>query len=120
MRHNYKKMIVWQLADDLAVKIYEITRDFPKEEKFGMTSQIRRAASSVAANIAEGANRSSEKEFIHFLYISRGSLAETEYFLHLSRRLGFLSDEVYLPLQNLCNRVFAALHGLLKSKKAQS
>lgn len=103
MGHNYKKIIAWKLADDLTVKIYEMTRTFPKEEKFGIISQIRRAAMSVPANIAEGSKRNSIREFLHFLYVARGSLAETEYFLHLSRRLNYLSPKEHTELQNLCN-----------------
>jgi len=82
----------WKLADDLTVLIYERTRRFPKEELYGLTSQVRRAASSVPANIAEGSARESQRDYLHFLYIARGSLTEAQYFLHLSHRLGYLKE----------------------------
>src|SRR5215467_760765 len=86
---DYTKIEAWQLADDLAVKVYGHTKGFPREETFGLTRQIRDAASSVPANIAEGSARESHKEYLHFLYIARGSLAETQYFVHLAKRLGY-------------------------------
>ncbi len=85
MGRDFKNIKAWQYADDLAVLAYSKTRSFPKEELYGITSQLRRAVVSVPANIAEGANREHKKEYLHFLYIARGSMAETEYLLHLSR-----------------------------------
>ncbi len=76
--HNYKQLIVWQNAVELSVFIYQLTKAFPAEEKFGLVSQIRRAAVSVASNIAEGAGRNSDGEFIQFLGIAAGSLNELE------------------------------------------
>src|SRR5215467_8741650 len=81
---DYTKIEAWQLADDLAVKVYGHTKGFPREETFCLTRQIRDAASSVPANIAEGSARESHKEYLHFLYFARGSLAETQY-LFISR-----------------------------------
>jgi four helix bundle protein len=77
---GFRKIEAWQLADDLVVAVYEATKGFPKDEVYGITSQIRRAATSVAANIVEGAARESAKDSAHFLQIARGSLAETQYF----------------------------------------
>jgi len=77
---DFRKIETWQLADDLVVAVYEATKSFPREETYGITSQIRRAASSVAANIVGGASRESSKDYAHFLQIARGSLAETQYF----------------------------------------
>ena len=74
---DYKKIKAWMLADDLAVDIYKISRNFPREELYAMTSQIRRAAYSVPANIAEGAGRRTIKDYLHFLDIAKGSLNET-------------------------------------------
>ena len=96
---DYTKIEAWKLADDLTVAIYERTKSFPKEELYGLTSQIRRAAYSVPANIAEGASRESKKDYLHFLYIARGSLSEAQYFIHLAQRLGYLSDVVLLAEQ---------------------
>ncbi len=81
---NYKNLIVWQKADSLAFEIYKTTKDFPKSEIFGITSQIRRSALSVAVNIVEGYGRKSKAEFSRFIDIAVGSLAETEYLLEFS------------------------------------
>jgi four helix bundle protein len=81
---------------------------------------MRKASVSVAANIAEGAARESKREYLHFLYIARGSLAETEYFLHLSEKLGYLSNEHFSSLSSMCNRTFGALHGLIESVKKEA
>jgi four helix bundle protein len=81
---DYTKIEAWRRADDLVVAIYEHTRKFPKEELYGLTTQLRRAALSVPANIAEGSARGSKRDYLHFLYIARGSLTETQYFVHLA------------------------------------
>ena len=90
---DYTKIEAWRLADDLTVAVYERTRSFPKEEIYGLTSQLRRASYSVPANIVEGASRESKKDYLHFLYIARGSLSETQYFIQLARRLDYLSSQ---------------------------
>jgi four helix bundle protein len=82
--------------DDLAKRIYSLTADFPKEKMYGLVSQMRRSAVSIPSNIAEGAARNSNKEFIQFLYISLGSLAELETQLLISRELKFVSDNIEL------------------------
>jgi four helix bundle protein len=74
---DYTKIQAWKLADDLTVSIYERTRLFPKEELYGLTSQLRRAAFSVPANMVEGSSRESKQDYLHFLYIARASLSET-------------------------------------------
>jgi len=112
---DFRKIEAWQLADDLAVAVYEATKSFPKEEMYGITSQIRRAVTSVAANIVEGASRESAKDYAHFLQIARGSLAETQYFLHLARRLGYLDQERAAELEQAARRVFGCLHGLIQA-----
>jgi four helix bundle protein len=90
---DHTKLRAFELADQLAILVYKNTASFPKEEMFGLTSQIRRAAVSVASNIVEGSARSSEAEYIHFLNIAYGSAREVEYQVGLSYRLGFLSTE---------------------------
>jgi four helix bundle protein len=110
---DYRKIDAWKLADDLTVAIYERTRRFPKEEMYGLTGQLRRAAYSVPANIAEGSARGSRRDYLHFLYIARGSLAETQYFLHLSWRLGYLDDAEHASLAIQTKNTFACLHGLI-------
>ena len=92
---RWKKLEVWQLADDLAFNIYQVSRNFPKEEMYGITSQVRRAALSIPTNIIEGYSRKGNKELSHFINISLGSLAETKYLIYFSHRLGYLSDNEY-------------------------
>ena len=86
---NYKKLIVFQKADELAFKVYEATKSFPKEEIYGLTSQLRRAALSVPTNIVEGYGRQGKKELRQFVNIALGSLAETEYLFGFSKKLGY-------------------------------
>src|SRR5438128_11489432 len=90
---DYTKIEAWRLADDLTVSVYKRTRSFPKEEMYGLTSQLRRASYSVPANIVEGASRESKKDYLHFLYITRGSFSETQYFIHLDPPLNYLLQE---------------------------
>lgn len=90
-RHN--DLIVFQRADELAFQIYKMTETFPKSEQFGLTSQIRRAALSIPTNIVEGYARRSKKELTQFINIALGSLAETEYLLNFSIRLGYLNPK---------------------------
>jgi four helix bundle protein len=112
---NYKKLGAWQHADELTFQIYRVTREFPSSEMFGITSQLRRAAYSVPANIAEGSGRESNADYLRFLSIARGSLAETEYFLHLAYRLEYLSEDNWNQLTAQMNQTFAALGGLMKA-----
>src|ERR1043165_2962504 len=86
---NYRDLIVWQKAIDLVVMAYRATADFPKSETYGLTSQIRRAATSIPANIAEGYGRGSRKEYVQFLLIAQGSLKELETHLIVSQRLSY-------------------------------
>ena len=96
---RWKKLEVWKLADNLAYDIYMTTREFPSEELFGLTSQLRRAALSVPTNIVEGYSRKGDKELAHFVNISLGSFAETKYLLYFSHRLGYISDEEHKSLE---------------------
>jgi four helix bundle protein len=92
---DFKDLKVWSKAHELTVRIYELTRTFPREEMYGLTSQLRRSASSIGANIAEGCGRRSDGEFTRFLQIARGSASEVEYHLLLARDLGFLAGADY-------------------------
>jgi len=92
---RWKKLEVWELADNLAFKIYKVSKNFPKEEIYGITSQIRRAALSIPTNIVEGYSRKGDKELSHFINISLASLAETKYLIYFSHRLEYLSDNEY-------------------------
>lgn len=90
---GYKDLIVWQKANELAIEIYRLSKDFPDDERYGLTSQIRRAAVSVPTNIVEGNAKLSSADFVRFLDIARGSLAETEYLLFLANNLGFVKKD---------------------------
>ena len=117
---DYTKIEAWRLADDLTVAVYERTRSFPKEEIYGLTSQLRRASYSVPANIVEGASRESKKDYLHFLYIVRGSLSETQYFIHLAQRLDYLSSEEAEALRQQTKVTFACLHGLIQAVEKEA
>ncbi len=91
--HNLKELKIWKKAIDLAVEVYQVTSLFPLEEKYGLTSQIRRAAVSISSNIAEGAGRNSEKEFKHFLGIANGSSYELQTQLFISNKLSLINNE---------------------------
>jgi four helix bundle protein len=117
---DYTKIDAWRLADDFTVAIYERTRGFPKEELYGLTSQLRRAACSVPANIAEGASRESKKDYLHFLCIARGSLAEARYFVHLARRLGYLTEADAAQSDAQGRETFGCLFGLIRAVEKES
>jgi four helix bundle protein len=110
---DHRKLDVFILADQLTLKVYEATRRFPDDERFGLTSQIRRAAVSVGANIVEGAARISDVDFARMLAISYGSACELEYELSLAVRLGYLSPTQREDLEELSSRTCRALRGLI-------
>ena len=117
---DYTKIDAWRLGDDLTVAIYERTRWFPKEELYGLTSQLRRASYSVPANIVEGSSRESRRDDLHFLYIARGSLSETQYFVHLAQRLGYLSADEAEAFQIRTKQAFGCLHGLIRAVEREA
>ena len=96
---GYKKLIVWQKSHLLVMEIYKITSNFPKDELFGLTSQMRRSAVSIPANIVEGYSRRSIKEKLNFYNIARGSLSELEYYIDLSSDLAYIKKEEYQKLE---------------------
>jgi len=100
---RWKNLDIWKLADSLAYNIYLATRKFPKDEVYGISSQLRRAALSVPTNIVEGYSRKGDKELARFINISLGSFAETKYLLHFAHRLGYLSDKLYESLVVDCD-----------------
>ena len=112
---SYRDLDVWQNAMSLVEAVYKATVDFPAEENYGLTSQIRRCAVSVPSNIAEGFMRKSTKEYIQFLYISLGSLGELDTQLEISNRLKYMSNQESLNNQILIIR--KQLYGLVKSLK---
>ena len=112
---SYKELGVWRKAVDLTTEVYRITRHFPDEEKFGLTSQFRQATVSIPANIAEGWGRGTTMEYIQFLLISRGSLMELETHGLISARLGYLSEEEFAGLNMQVGEVGRMLNGLIQS-----
>ncbi len=98
--NNYKELKIWQKSIDVAVKVYEITKDFPREELYGLTSQIRRSAVSVPSNIAEGAGRNTKKDFNNFLGISNGSSCELDTQLIIAQRINFIDVVTLNTIQN--------------------
>ena len=113
----HEKLEVWQRAIDLVVRIYKMTESFPKEEKFGLISQIRRAAVSIPANIAEGAARQSSKEFCYFLSNAQGSVSELATEIVIARRLGYVADSRYQSDYDELTSVGRMILGLSRSVK---
>jgi four helix bundle protein len=117
---DFRKIIVWRKADDLAVLVYEVTgKSFPRHELYGLTSQIRRAAVSVAANVAEGSGKQYLTEFRQFLYTARASLSEVEYYIHLAGRLGYLSTEERSRLAEANTETARTLQGFINAIEEQ-
>ena len=110
---SYKDLIVWRKAIDMVDMIYQITRNFPKEELYGLTNQLRRAAVSIPSNIAEGHARASTAEFLRFLSIARGSLAEVETQLLIAQRLGYLTNDQLTPILSLQIEINKMTNGLM-------
>ena len=111
---SYRDLVVWQQAMDLVVGIYEATRTWPKEELYGLTSQVRRAASSIPANIAEGYGRENVGSYQQFLRIAQGSVKELETHLMISQRVGLATGEVIEPLLIACESVGKLLRLLIR------
>lgn len=114
----HQKLDAWSKSVDLVVEVYRATERFPKEERYCLTSQVRRAAVSVPANIAEGAGRYSQKEFAHFLSNAQGSASELETELIIAHRLGYLSEALYLKLVADLERIGRLITGLTKGIRA--
>ena len=114
---DYKKLSVWELAHGLAVNVYKATADFPKDEQYGLSSQIRRACVSIPSNISEGCGRSGDAELGRFLQIALGSANELEYQLLLAHDLQFVSHEVYNNLNDQVDHVRRMLISLIKKTR---
>lgn len=117
MINSYQDLLVWQKSMDLAVSVYTATKSFPKEETYGLTSQIRRAVVSISSNIAEGRSRNTVGEFNQFIGIAKGSIAELETQIILANRLAYLTNAQKDELISACNEVSKMLMGLAKSLK---
>lgn len=117
---SFEDLSVWQMSMDLIVEIYELIKLLPKEENYALSDQMRRSAVSIASNIAEGQQRDSIKEYIHFLAISRGSCGELYTHLLICRRLNYLTDERISHSIDLNKRIGRMLSSLIQSLKQQS
>lgn len=112
---SFKDLNTWQAAQDLAVGIYMVTKNFPDDEKFGLTNQIRRAVVSVGSNIAEGFSRKSSKEKVQFYHIAKGSLTEVESQIDLAKRIGYVNELNYQSICLKCDETSRLLTGLIRS-----
>lgn len=112
---DFKKLIVWQKSKDLAVDIYRITSIGKLSKDYSLTDQMRRAAVSIPSNIAEGNDRSTEKELIKYLYISKGSLSELLTQLEIAKEIDYIDEEKYSEIEIKCIEVSKMLGGLIKS-----
>ena len=117
MTETFRNLIAWQKAKALAKKVYVASKDFPKEEAYGLTSQVRRAAVSVPSNIAEGKGRGTKKDFCHFLMQARGSLYELETQIELALDLNYLPQAQAKELLGDCDEVGRILNGLINSTR---
>lgn len=113
--HNYKELKVWEKAVDFAVDVYKSTESLPPDERFGLTSQIRRSVVSVSSNIAEGAGRNTKGEFNQFLGYAYGSCCELDTQLIIANKLDFINKESFLELEAEINRIQKMLYGLKRS-----
>ncbi len=117
---DFKKIQVWEKAHRLTLRLYTITALFPKEELYGLSSQIRRAAASIAANIAEGTGRDTQPELAQFIHIAAGSASELEYHLILARDLGYVESGLYTALEAALVEIKRMLYGFEKTVKSNS
>lgn len=109
---DFRKYEVWQLSHKLVLEIYLVSKNFPKEEQFNVTSQLRRASVSIPTNIAEGCGRNSDKEFNQFLNIALGSVSETEYLIILSKDLSLLEGQISTSLLEKINQIKSKIYKL--------
>jgi four helix bundle protein len=114
---NFRKQKVWEKGHELTLAVYRATEKFPREELYGLTSQLRRACISIPANIAEGCGKDSDSDFARFLQIARGSASEVEYHLLLARDLGFLEEDEYKQLSYGISEVKQMLTSFIKKLK---
>ena len=117
---DFRQLKVWEKAHAFALSVYKTTKSFPKDELYGLTSQIRRASASIPTNIAEGCGRNSDADLARFLQISMGSSSEVEYLLLFSRDLGLMSNDEYEQLNPVVVEIKRMLSGLIKTLRAES
>lgn len=116
---TYEDLIVWQKADQLAIVIFKLAKNFPREELFGLTSQMKRSSLSIPANIAEGFARGTQKEYTRFLYISWGSLVETEYYIKFAYKLSYINDNQLKNMLMRTNEIGRMINSLIKVIKVK-
>ena len=117
---NFRNLQVWEKSHNLTLQIYKLTSEFPREEIYGLTSQIRRACASIPTNIAEGCGRESSADFARFLQIAIGSASETEYLILLAHDLKYLTADQYVELMDTTIRVKKMLTALIKNVRMNS
>ena len=120
MEKPHKKLDVWKESINLVILVYELTRQFPKNEIFGLISQLRRAVISIPGNIAEGAARQTRREFVQFLYIARGSLSEVDTYIEIARRLGYIEKGSLAMVEQKMIDVDKIITGLIRSLKKKT
>ncbi len=120
MEKPHKRLHAWSASLDLAVVVYGTTDTFPKREQYGLADQMRRCVLSVPSNIAEGAARQSKKEFLHFLYIAKGSLSELDTQAELAKQLDYLSAAVWTELDSRMTTIDKMLSGLIQHVKSSA
>jgi four helix bundle protein len=117
---DFKKIQAWERAHRLTLRLYEITSAFPQEERYGLTSQIRRAAASIPANIAEGCGRNTQLELARFVHIASGSASELDYHLLLARDLGYIEINIYAQLDLALGEIKRMLYSFEKSVQSNA
>ncbi|MEX0703289.1 MAG: four helix bundle protein [Planctomycetales bacterium] len=117
---NFRELIVWQKAMDFVTDVYRATADFPRDERFGLTQQLRGAAVSIPSNVSEGQGRGSTADFLRFLNIARGSLNESQTQLLLAYRLGFLPEQWLSRLMDCSEEIARLLNGLMRALNAKN
>jgi four helix bundle protein len=120
MGESFRNLVVWQRSIELTIAVYMLTASFPDSERFGLTNQLRRAAVSVASNIAEGYGRTTKEEYLQFLGHTRGSSSEVETQIIISKSLGFDSDPLLHSTEELCSEVGRMLNAMMKSLRLKS
>ncbi len=114
----HKKLDVWKASVDLVVEVYKLAGELPDGEKYNLVSQMKRAAVSIPANIAEGAARNTKKEFVNYLHIAKGSLSELDTYREIVLRLGYLSGPRHMELERLLERTDSMLSGLIRFERS--
>lgn len=119
MIRKYQNLKVWEKATQLVLEVYALTNAFPKDEMYGLTSQVRRAAVSIPSNIAEGSERRSDKDFVRFLRMASASLAEVETQLFIAMKLNYLEEHAYVQILELSAEIGKMIHGLISGLEAK-